>query len=419
MSAARISVSVLTSVCCLLACGANRVSPDKRGVSVEPGPCGRGLVVVESDYQSSNVSLLAFDGQVLSASLASSSTEASGFGVALSGDVVPPASPQLGAQIPLIDRYPAGVLRFVEFASARVASELSVATGFRSNPQDYLAQGEHKAYVSRYESNPNPGREAFDAGGDVLIVDPSGPSISGRIDLASAMVGEAAQFSPHPGRLLQVGARVFVLLASYANDYASGTSSRLVELDPEHDSLRSTLVLDGLRGCAALAVSPDQAELAIACTGDDLRDAVPSVEHSGLALVDISGAPRSIAQLAASAWGADPAGFSLDYVAPGVLLLGTLGHFDESGAVGAPDTLWRLDTASGELSALLRSERTPFTLGAVRCAPTCGVCFLADAEREGGSVLRFDVDQSGALGAPTAIRAETRVGLPPRYLSVF
>ncbi|MET0791335.1 MAG: hypothetical protein ABW061_07410 [Polyangiaceae bacterium] len=403
----------------LAACGAGRVSPESQGISVEPGPCGRGLVVVESDYQSSNVSLLGFGGDVLSASLASSSTVSSGFGVGLSGDVVPPSSPPSGARIPLIDRYPAGVLRFIELATAQLVAELPVGTGFRANPQDYLALEEHKAYVARYESNPNAGRQDWDGGGDVLIVDPSQTAITGRIDLAPAMAGEAAQFSAHPARLVQVAGRVFALLASYADDYSSGTSSRLVELDPNTDRIVSTLVFAGLRGCDALAVSPDETEIAVACTGDDLRDAVAKVDHSGLALVDLSTTPSEKRRFAASTWSNDPVSFSLDYPAPGVLLFGTLGHFDESGAVGAQDTLWRLETESGLSQAVLRSEHTPFTLGAIRCAAACGVCFAADAERAGGSVLRFEVDTQGELGTPSAIVAETRVGLPPRYLSAF
>jgi hypothetical protein len=404
----------------LTACGAQRLSPDAQGVSLEPGPCGRGLVVLESDYQSSNVSLLDFNGKVLSASLVSSSTQGSGFGVALSGDVVLAQSPEVGPRLTLIDRYAAGVLRFVDLASAQIAGELAVGTGFRANPHDYLALEEHKAYVTRYETNSNAGRQEWDGGGDVLIVDPSLPSIRGRIDLDQTMAGEGAQFSPHPGRLVRFSGRVFALLASYANNYnLGGTSSRLVELDPSTDSAVSTLVFDGLRGCDALALSSEEAELVVACTGDDLRDPVAKNDHSGLVLVDLSGTPSEKQRFPASTFSDDPLGFSVDYVAPGVLLFGTLGHFEESGAIGAPDTLWRLDTHSGRSEAVIHSEHTPFTLGAARCAPACGVCFAADAERGGGSVLRFELDSESSLGTPTLIRAETRVGLPPRYLSVF
>lgn len=417
MSRARWELLLLISL--LEACSAPRITPDSLGVSVTAGPCGRGLVVVQSDYQSSNVSLLDWEGRVLSESLVSSSTESSGFGVALSADVVTPSSAQNGSEIVLIDRYPAGVLRFVDLRTARVTAELSVATGFRSNPQDYLLLASDRAYVARYETNSNAGRQAWDAGGDILVVDPSVPAITSRIDLSAALAGESSKFSPHPARLLSVSGRVFALLAAYSDDYTSGTWSRLVELDAQNDSLISTLVLDGLRGCDALAVSPDGLQLAVACTGDDLRSSHPRLEGSGIGLLDIEGAPRVSKRFAASELGNAPLGFSLDYAAPGVLLFNTLGQLDDSGALAAQDSLRRLDTASGQVDELLQSAGEPFTLGGARCAVACGVCFAADAKRSGGSVLRFAVDPAGNLASPSAIRAETRIGLPPRYLGAF
>jgi hypothetical protein len=404
---------------CTLACGAERVTPDTRGTSVTAGECGRGLVVVESDYQSSNVSLLGFDGSVLSPSLASSGTQAGGFDLALGGDAVPPFSPVTAQNIVIIDRTPKGVLHFVDVTSAQVAAELAVGTGFVANPHDYLSLSEHKAYVSRYNSNPNPGKQDDDQGGDVLLIDPTAPAITGRIDLTPAMAGEPAQFTPNPGVLVAVGSRVFALLASFANDYASATTSRLVELDPSSDSIVSTLLLGGLKGCDALALSPDQTEIAVACTGGDTLSTTPSIAAAGLALVDISGAPAVSHQFPASTFGTNPIGFSVAYLAKNTLIFGTLGHLTDAGAVGALDSLLRLDTANGASDEILRSQSQPFTLGDVRCAPACGACFLADAERSGGSVLRFPLDAAGNLATPSAIRAETQIGLPPRYLGAF
>jgi hypothetical protein len=415
----RLGLSALLLATLTGACSATRIAPDTQGVTVPPGPCGRGIVVVESDYQSSNVSLLDFEGNGLSESLASSSTESAGFGAALSGDVVVPSSTQSGSEIVLIDRFPTGVLRFVNLATAKITAELALGTGFPSNPQDYLKLTAERAYVARYEANPNPGRKAWDAGGDILVVDPSVPAITGRIELSAALAGEPAKYSPHPARLLNVSGRVFALLAAYANDYSSGTSSRLVELDPETDSLRSTLVLEGWRGCVALAVSPDERELAVACTGDDLRSTEPKLEGSGLVTLDIEGVPRVDKQFEASALGDAPLGFGLAYAATDVLLFGTLGHLDDAGAPAAQDSLRRLDLASGQVTLLLQSAGEPFTLGGVRCAVSCGACFAADAKRSGGSVLRFALDSMGNLAAPSAIRAETQVGLPPRYLGAF
>jgi hypothetical protein len=374
---------------------------------------------LESDYQSSNVSALDFQGRVLSESLDSSSTESGGFGVGLSGDVALPFEVQTGPRIVLIDSYPAGVLRFLDLASASIVAELSVATGFRSNPHDYLALNAHQAYVARYEANPNPGQQAFDRGADVLIVDPSVPSITGSIDLAPAMAGFANGFSAHPAQFIQSFGRVFALLASYADDYSSAAPSRLVEIDPLTNTLLTTLLLGGLRGCDGMALSPNGKELAVGCTGDDLASTVPKLTYSGIALVDISSAPQLGTVFAAADLGQDVLGFGLDYIGDSALMYSTLGHFDDSGAVASLDGLWRLDTARGRVTGVLRSESQPFTLGGVRCAPACSACFAADAERAGGSVQLFAIDSSNELESPTTVRAETQVGLPPRYLGVF
>ncbi|HEX3773045.1 MAG TPA: hypothetical protein VHV51_01205 [Polyangiaceae bacterium] len=397
-------------------CGAQRVAPESEGTSVAPGPCGRGLVVLESDYQSSNVSLLAFDGTVLSPSFASSSTENAGFSLTLGDDAVPPFSAMTGSNLVLIDRTPKGVLHFVDLASARVTSELVVGTGFSANPHDYLELQPNKAYVPRYDSNPNPGEQPFDGGGDILIVDPSVPAITGRIELAPALSGEAANFTPNPSRVVQANGRIFVLLASYAMDYTSATTSRIVELDPNADSILSTTLLDGLKGCDSLALAPDQSELAVACTGGDTLSDTPSIAAAGIALVDLGAEPKLTKTFPAAIFGQNPIGFGIAYFGQNQLLFDTLGHL---GANPVQDSLVNLDTSNGDFGLILESQTQPFTLGDVRCAPACNACFVADAERAGGSVLRLVSDEAGALGAPNPIRAETQIGLPPRYLGAF
>lgn len=411
---------VLASFTGLAGCGAKSVAPGSEGTSVTNGDCGRGLVVVESDYQSTNVSLLGFDGRVLSPSFASSSTAAGGFGVSLGSDVAAPSNRIAGSNLVLIDRYPVGVLRFYDLASATNSAELSVDFGASTNPHDYLPLSATKAYVPRYDENPNAGKQPFDAGGDVLVVDPTGPSITASIDLSPAMAGEAAPFTPHPGRIALVGARVFVLLASYAQDYTSATTSRLVELDPRTDEVFETTLLDGFRGCDGFAVAPDHTELAIACTGADLANTPPNIDAAGIALVDMGAPARITKRFAASTFGSNPIGFSLDYVDQHTLLFGTLGFLASDGKNAASqDAIVQLDLESGNFTQILASVSQPFTLGDVRCASECGACFVADAARAGGSVQRLVVTGPGALGAPQTIRAETKIGLPPRSFGVF
>jgi len=79
-------------------------------------------VVVESDYQSSNVSLLGFDGSVLTPSLLSSAAQSGGFGLRLGRDVVPSSAASQGPEIVLIDRYPDAILHFLDPSTAQLSS---------------------------------------------------------------------------------------------------------------------------------------------------------------------------------------------------------------------------------------------------------------------------------------------------------
>jgi hypothetical protein len=400
-----------------LACSPPAPGLSTTGTNVAPGPCGRGLIVLESDYQSSNVALLGFDGSVLSASFARSSVRAGGYGVSLSGDVVAPRSALPGAELVLIDRTPSGVLYFIDVVSAQPSFDLNVDTGFRSNPHDYLALSPNKAYVTRYDANPEPGREPWDAGSDILIIDLAARAPTGRIDLSAALSGEDPKYLPHPDRMLALGGRVFVLLSAYASDYSSSAESRLVELDPGTDQIASTLVLTGLYGCDALALAPNAAELAVACTGDQLAQLPPGPDGSGLVTIDVTGSPREKSRFPAKSLGDAPLGFGLDYVADGVVLLSTLGYFDANGQPALSDSLFRLDLSASSAQSLRVSS--PFSLGDVRCAPACGACFVTDASESSGSVVRYPITGAGALGVAQSITPETSIGLPARYLGAF
>jgi hypothetical protein len=70
-----------------------------------------------------------------------------------------------------------------------------VDTGFSSYPQDYARVTPHKVYVPRYGQNATPGKQPFDAGGDLLVVDPSEMTITGSIDLRSALGMDAVDGS--------------------------------------------------------------------------------------------------------------------------------------------------------------------------------------------------------------------------------
>src|SRR5262249_35665325 len=152
----------------------------------------------------------------------------------LSGDVVP-ASGSFADELVIIDRFPASVLSWVDLRSARVRAQLSVATGFAANPHDYAALSATKAYVARYEPNLAPGSAPFDSGSDVLVIDPSAPSITASIDLTPAMRGEDPKYYPRPDRMALIAGKLYVLSSGYTLDFLEAADSRVVVIDTERD----------------------------------------------------------------------------------------------------------------------------------------------------------------------------------------
>jgi hypothetical protein len=377
------------------------------------GACARGLGVVETDYASSNVSALGLDGSVLSSRFIASSSESAGLVAALSGDVTLPSRPPLEPQMLLIDRLPGAVLTWVDLGSGEVRAQLSVATGFASNPHDYVEISSQKAYITRYDHNFDAGREPFDGGSDLLLIDPRAPEIIGRIDM-TPYVTETG-FLPRPDKLVQVGRRVIVLLAAYDKSFVHSAESRLVLVDTDRDEVIGVHRLSGLHGCGALALAPDGQTLAVACAGEFGGGSVPDTSSSAIALVRTSPSLSTLQTISAESLGGDPIAYGIDFASAGVLLASTFGRFEGPDGPARPDRLVSVELESGDTDVLLKSQGTPFSFGDVACAPACRVCFAADASREGGVVHRFDID-GGRVVHDHAIVVEKAVRLPPREL---
>ena len=381
-------------------------------MDVEAGPCGRGFVVVSSDYHSTNVALVDFDGRLLTPSLVSSATEQARLSAPLSGDVVVPTELMAGERIVLLDRLSTDVVSWIDLKSATFAAQLPVRTGFSSNPRDYVEVSPRKAYVTRYESNPRAGSEPFDQGNDLMIIDPGGPEIVGRIDLSGAILPEEAGVLPRADRALSAGGRVLAVLSSMTGSFDSFAPSRIAVVDPQTDALEQVLVLPGLSCCSGIALSPSGQTAAVACLGDCATQRPTSLERSGIAVLDVGPPLQERGRIQASELGLGIIGFFADFASEDHLLTVTLGNEDTA----LDDAVVELDLSTGAHKTLLKG--VPFSLGEVRCAPECGVCFVADAAHQGGILQRFEVG-TGAAAEPQAIRLEDGIGLPPRYLGRF
>ena len=379
------------------------------GVDRGDGACPRGIAVVNSDYLSTSISAVALDGRVLSPSLVSSASTTVGTSAALSGDVVLPLEPMTTGELVLIDRYPNGVITWVDGATARVRTQLNVNTGFSANAHDYLQVSPTKAYVSRYYSNRNAGREPFDAGSDLLIIDPTRPAVVGRIDLA----GKGGAYLANPDRMRRVGGDVVDTLGRLDAGFTSAGDGLLVGIDPEADAIAWDASLPGLSNCSGLALSPSGRLLAVSCSGVFFAGPVAQAAQSDVVVLDTTRRPP----VERARYGV-PSKLDGQALAPALafatedLVLGV--SFGDV-AAGRSDTGFALALSTGVVTTF--THAAPFALGDLLCVPGCSArCFIADASRV--AIVPLLVD-SGSVIATAPLQVDTTTGLPPRSLGVF
>ncbi|WP_437873228.1 YncE family protein [Sorangium sp. So ce363] len=391
----------------ILGCNVDSPPPSTGGVhgGGDGDACESGVVIVTSDYQSTNIAVSALDGTTLSPSFVSSGAAKPGLSLALSGDVdVPGAAPPSG-RVVLLDRFGTNVITWMDLETAEVLAQLPVGQGFESNPQDYIEVGADRALVSRYGSNPSPGVEPFDEGGDLLIVDTKEYSIVGRI----ALPEEEEGLLPRPSGMARVGDDVVVALGRLAADLSTAGEGRFVGVSPEQGAVTWTVDVQGLYGCGRLAVSPSGERLAVACSS---RFDAEAMEYdpatSDIVIYDArTSPPEEIERLGvARALGAavQP---TLAFASEDVLL-GTA----YAGGAFAGDRAFSVSIATGEVTTLAEATQS-YAFGGVHCSPGCGdVCLLSDAERS--KLRRWKVAANGALEPLEDATVDTEIGLPPR-----
>lgn len=378
-------------------------------VATTDNGCPGAILVSASDYTSTNVSALSPAGEELVDSFISSQSGSTGLSVALSGDVVFPSSPPTSGRVVLLDRYPNSVLSFVDPATGEVQRQISVGTGFGANPHDYLEITDAVAYVTRYEANPKPGREDYDAGSDILVVDPTSGKLGGSIDLTTADDGD---FLPRPDRLLRVGDEVWVTLQGLNRDFSNARDQRIVGIDPKSNGIIWTLELTGFKSCGKPVLSPSGTLAAIACSGFLGSGALEATPESDVVLLDVTQSPPAIVKsFGAAEQLKAPLGSSVAFASE-TLLVGTA--FGDAGT-SRNDRAYTLDTETGQASELYDAG-TAFALGEVLCTPGCGeaLCLLADAEA--GALSAWTITEGGALESAESIVTGESVGLPPRAL---
>jgi hypothetical protein len=378
-----------------------------------------GFAVVGSDFTSTVVSLLDADGTLAKDDCIDSGTKAGGhLSLTLSGDVSLPSQPQQDGKLWLVDRGNAA-LTVLSPETCEVTSQISVTTGFKSNPHDVAVLSQSKAYVTRYDKNVTP-TDANSTGDDVLIIDLTRGAVSGRIDLSSYAAPVAgATIQARPDRMLIAAGQVFVTLASQDASFQSTGEGRVVVIDPATDTVTSTIELPGLKGCSAMSYVDGPNEIFVAC-GGSFADADKQADGSGVAAIDLSAAPPAVHVTKASALGGtpvQPVNFSWVVALSGTrAFTSTLGTFPAGSSPGTNDAAFAFDPTTG--------ASTPITLDAAagdlgRGALSGTTLLIPDADF---ATPRIHVFDAGGAGAPTetaAVDPDPARGMPPREIARY
>lgn len=382
----------------------------------ERGDCPRGSAVVSSDFLSSELALLAPNGDVKSAAfMSSASTAATNLAAPFSGDLSVASARSRPGELVVIDRFGTNVLTFVDTRTAVVRAQLPVGTGFEANPQDYLELSEHEAFVPRLSENASPGRERFDSGSDLLIVDPSVPEI-----IDSLPMPRKAGYRPNPVGVTQLGGDVLVTLHHARADYSGMAESELVAVTIAEPRVRYRVPLTGFVNCGRAELSPSRERVLVACSAFvDRQGAVAEPRQSGMLLLDALSDPvRELARFSALDLVQEPIQASLEFVSEHVVL------FKTQTALGAEhdNRLFSLDLETGETALLATAARDDSGLGigiafgAMSCRAGCGdPCLVADKSR--GKLLRFEL--RGSSLEPLADVVIHGAGLPPTGITPF
>lgn len=393
--------------------GSNPGSDAGSGPGSSNPPPGVGLVVVNSDFASTSISLLdGATGQVTTGDCIDSGSHPPGATQALSGDVVVPSSPQPGNPVLLIDRTNAA-LTWLDPATCAPQHQLDVSTGFAANPQDVIGLSPSKAYVTRFGFDP----AHAGAGDDILIIDPSVPAITGRIDLSSAVLpvtGKVMKARPDHARLID--GTVFVVLNELSADLVNDPAvahGRVIAIDAATDKITATIDISELADCVDTSYVPATNTLVVVCTGD--FTAADPTKTSGIAYIDLTASPPvQVLHQGASAFGGRAlAAYS------GIALSGALGFGVTPGVFGGTphDRLWSFNVASGRATPVADASDS-FVYGTVLIDPGHQRLYLTDGFPTTPRVHIYDYT-TGTAVHQAAVQADAASGLPPTEIAWY
>jgi hypothetical protein len=376
---------------------------------------GAGLAVVDSDYTSTSISIVGATGALVKDDCINSGTRAAGkLSFTLSGDVVLPSQPQLGGDLWLVDRGNAA-LTIVTPPTCAVSGQITVGTGFESDPHDVAVLSATKLYVTRYNTNVAP-PNVLATGDDVLIVNRTTGSVTGRIGLtAYAAPVTGFTIEAQPDRMVIAGGKVYVTLGSQDAKFMAAGEGRVVVIDPGSDTVLGTIALAGLEGCSAIQYVPALTSLFVSC-GGSFSDA-DQAAASGVAQIDLSTATPTVHVTKASVVGGQPVNFSwIGVLSATQGFAATLGSFPFGTTPGTNDALYMFNPTAGTATPVSLAAGAFDLGGAVVGA---ALLFVPDATTTKPLIHVFDVPATGAPTERTPFAPDPSKGLPPRQIAWY
>jgi len=376
----------------------------------------QGIAIIGSDYLSTSVSIIDRETKSLfREGVIHSGSAAPGLSIALSGDVVFPLTPDGYGNIVLIDRYPNSIINFLDADGITLKKQLSVSTGFASNPHDYLRLNENKAYVTRYEKNPTQGGEKFDDGDDILIIDPGTYAINGRIELDSVIeIDDDKTLNIRPDRMLEAAGFVWVTCDYLSGDFNQAGSGLLLAIDPETDQIIKSIEIPEMSNCAGLAYSADNNSLYVSCTGLFSSGTKLQLERSGIVAIDLSDDETPYKIIArANNEQERPYGFELALLPDGNLLAIRFGNIEKE----LNDNLIKLNPHNASQN-VVHTASTPFGLGGFLYDEITATLYVGDTDPNEPLIYLYEY-ASGKFIRSGTFSAHPDSGLPPRHIAFF
>jgi hypothetical protein len=304
---------------------------------------------------------------------------------------------------------------------------------YHSNPQDVVFVSEERAWVSRWESNPNSDAEERERGNDLIEWNPkTWKRTDRRIDLSELdqkidemqfdqdgnVTGsvEATAYAS-PGALVPVGGDFAAVgITGITKSYTYG-AGKLAIVDLERARLVSTLDLKGLSNCGEIKPVPSEPKsLIVACIGAYGDGGA----QAGILKVTIDDAGKAKIQHAfRKADHADAANTNSNVASLGgniVVAVATGRNDPETMQAAEVDKLYRVDLASGEQEELWESTGA-FVLGTPAFAPSTRLLLVPDAgnrDQPLTGVRRFRVNDEREVEHDDFVEVAAETGLAAR-----